>query len=100
PGPPDLHSFPTRRSSDLTLEIPIPNGPRLGTNVIDAIHVAKSFGDKLLYDDLNFKLPPAGIVGIVGPNGAGKTTIFKMIMGELQDRKSTRLNSSHVKISY
>lgn len=66
------------------LEIPIPNGPRLGNNVIDAEHVAKSFGDKLLYDDLNFKLPPAGIVGIIGPNGAGKTTIFKMIMDELQ----------------
>jgi ATP-binding cassette ChvD family protein len=66
------------------LEIPIPNGPRLGNNVIDAEHVAKSFGDKLLYDDLNFKLPPAGIVGVIGPNGAGKTTIFKMIMNELQ----------------
>jgi sulfate-transporting ATPase len=66
------------------LEIPIPNGPRLGNNVIDAEHVAKSFGEKLLYDDLNFKLPPAGIVGIIGPNGAGKTTIFKMIMNELQ----------------
>ena len=65
------------------LEIPIPNGPRLGNNVIDAEHVAKSFGDKLLYDDLNFKLPPAGIVGVIGPNGAGKTTIFKMIMNEL-----------------
>jgi len=66
------------------LEIPIPNGPRLGSNVIDAVNVSKAFGDKLLYDDLNFKLPPAGIVGIVGPNGAGKTTIFKMIMDELQ----------------
>lgn len=66
------------------LEIPIPNGPRLGSNVIDAVGVAKSFGDKLLYDNLNFSLPPNGIVGIVGPNGAGKTTIFKMIMGELQ----------------
>lgn len=66
------------------LEIPIPNGPRLGTNVIEAKHVAKAFDDKLLYDDLNFKLPPAGIVGVIGPNGAGKTTIFKMIMNELQ----------------
>lgn len=64
------------------LEIPIPNGPRLGRDVIEAVNVSKSFGDKLLYDDLNFKLPPAGIVGIIGPNGAGKTTIFKMIMGE------------------
>jgi ATP-binding cassette ChvD family protein len=65
------------------LEMPIPNGPRLGNNVIDAEHVSKAFGDKLLYGDLSFSLPPAGIVGIVGPNGAGKTTIFKMIMNEL-----------------
>lgn len=72
------------REKEASLEIPIPNGPRLGTNVIEAQHVAKSFGDKLLYDDLNFSLPPAGIVGIIGPNGAGKTTIFKMIMDELQ----------------
>ena len=66
------------------LELPIPNGPRLGTNVIEAIKVAKSFDHKLLYDDLNFNLPPNGIVGIIGPNGAGKTTIFKMIMDELK----------------
>lgn len=72
------------KSKEQNLEIPIPNGPRLGSNVIDAVGVAKSFGDKLLYDDLNFSLPPNGIVGIVGPNGAGKTTIFKMIMGELE----------------
>ncbi|MDB9932775.1 energy-dependent translational throttle protein EttA [Flavobacteriales bacterium] len=65
-----------------TLEIPIPNGPRLGKEVIQATNVAKAFGDKVLYDDLNFKLPPAGIVGIIGPNGAGKTTMFRMIMGE------------------
>ena len=64
------------------LEIPIPNGPRLGKEVIQATNVAKAFGDKVLYDDLNFKLPPAGIVGIIGPNGAGKTTMFRMIMGE------------------
>ena len=70
------------KMKEAKLEIPIPNGPRLGTNVIEAKHVAKSFGDKLLYDDLNFNLPPAGIVGIIGPNGAGKTTIFKMIMDE------------------
>ena len=57
------------------LEIYIPNGPRLGTNVIEARHVAKAFGDKLLYDDLNFVLPQAGIVGVIGPNGAGKSTI-------------------------
>ena len=65
-----------------TLEIPIPNGPRLGKEVIEATNVAKAFGDKVLYDNLNFKLPPAGIVGIIGPNGAGKTTMFRMIMGE------------------
>ena len=69
---------------EVILEIPIPNGPRLGNNVIDAVCVGKAFGEKLLYDNLNFKLPPAGIVVIVGPNGAGKTTIFKMIMNELQ----------------
>jgi ATP-binding cassette ChvD family protein len=71
------------QAKEALLEMPIPNGPRLGTNVIEAAHVAKSFGDKMLYDDLNFSLPPAGIVGIIGPNGAGKTTIFKMIMDEL-----------------
>ena len=64
------------------LEIYIPNGPRLGTNVIEAKGVSKAFGEKLLYEDLNFNLPQAGIVGIIGPNGAGKTTIFRMIMGE------------------
>jgi energy-dependent translational throttle protein EttA len=88
------------KDKELTLEIPIPNGPRLGTNVIDAVHVAKSFGDKLLYDDLNFKLPPAGIVGVVGPNGAGKTTIFKMIMGELQPDGGTFEVGETVKIGY
>ena len=64
------------------LEIPIPNGQRLGNEVIEANGVSKGFGDRLLYENLNFKLPPAGIVGIIGPNGAGKTTLFKMIMGE------------------
>lgn len=82
------------------LEIPIPNGPRLGNNVIDAVNVAKAFGDKLLYDDLNFKLPPAGIVGIIGPNGAGKTTIFKMIMGELQPDGGSFEVGETVKIGY
>ncbi|MGB3774783.1 MAG: energy-dependent translational throttle protein EttA, partial [Leeuwenhoekiella sp.] len=71
-----------QKQTDDKLEIYIPNGPRLGTNVIDATGVNKAFGDKLLYEDLNFKLPQAGIVGVIGPNGAGKTTIFKMIMGE------------------
>lgn len=64
------------------LEIYIPNGPRLGTNVIESKGVSKAYGDKLLYEELNFNLPQAGIVGIIGPNGAGKTTIFRMIMGE------------------
>ena len=71
-----------QKQLDEKLEIYIPNGPRLGTNVIEAKGVSKAFGDKLLYENLNFKLPQAGIVGIIGPNGAGKTTIFKMIMGQ------------------
>ncbi|WP_417881623.1 energy-dependent translational throttle protein EttA [Xanthomarina gelatinilytica] len=71
-----------QKQLDEKLEIYIPNGPRLGTNVIEAIGVSKGYDDKLLYDNLNFNLPQAGIVGIIGPNGAGKTTIFKMIMGE------------------
>ena len=88
------------KEKELHLEIPIPNGPRLGSNVINALHVSKSFGDKLLYDDLNFQLPPAGIVGIVGPNGAGKTTIFKMIMDELQPDSGTFEVGETVKIGY
>ncbi|MDA9087274.1 energy-dependent translational throttle protein EttA [Polaribacter sp.] len=71
-----------QKQVDEKLEIYIPNGPRLGTNVIEASGVSKAFGDKLLYENLEFNLPQAGIVGIIGPNGAGKTTIFKMIMGE------------------
>ena len=71
-----------QKQLDEKLEIYIPNGPRLGTSVIEAKGVSKAFGDKLLYEDLNFNLPQAGIVGIIGPNGAGKTTIFKMIMGQ------------------
>jgi sulfate-transporting ATPase len=71
-----------QKKTDENLEIYIPNGPRLGTNVIEASGVSKAFGDKLLYENLEFNLPQAGIVGIIGPNGAGKTTIFKMIMGE------------------
>ena len=88
------------KDKEAVLEIPIPNGPRLGNNVIDAEHVAKSFGDKLLYDDLNFKLPPAGIVGIIGPNGAGKTTIFKMIMAELTPDAGQFTVGETVKIGY
>ena len=82
------------------LEIYIPNGPRLGTNVIEARHVAKAFGDKLLYDDLNFVLPQAGIVGVIGPNGAGKSTIFRMIMGEEQPDSGDFLVGETVKIAY
>ena len=70
-----------QKEREAKLEIFIPNGPRLGNKVIEAQHVAKAFGDKLLFDDLNFMLPPNGIVGVIGPNGAGKTTLFKMIMG-------------------
>ena len=85
---------------DEKLEIYIPNGPRLGTNVIEAKGVSKAFGDKLLYEDLNFKLPQAGIVGIIGPNGAGKTTIFKMIMGEEAPDKGTFEVGETAKIAY
>ncbi|MAY22938.1 MAG: energy-dependent translational throttle protein EttA [Flavobacteriaceae bacterium] len=82
------------------LEIYIPNGPRLGTNVIEAKGVSKAFGEKLLYEDLNFKLPQAGIVGVIGPNGAGKTTIFKMIMGEIEPDKGTFEVGDTAKIAY
>ncbi len=71
------------------LEIFIPNGPRLGNKVIEAIGVSKAYGDKLLFDDLNFMLPPSGIVGIIGPNGAGKTTLFRMIMEQETADKGT-----------
>ena len=82
------------------LEIFIPNGPRLGNKVIEAKHVAKAYGDKLLFDDLNFMLPPNGIVGIIGPNGAGKTTLFRLIMGlEKPDRGEFEVGET-VKISY
>jgi ATP-binding cassette ChvD family protein len=82
------------------LEIYIPNGPRLGTNVIEAKDVSKAFGDKLLYEDLNFKLPQAGIVGIIGPNGAGKTTIFRMIMGEETPDKGEFIVGDTAKLAY
>jgi ATP-binding cassette ChvD family protein len=82
------------------LEIFIPNGPRLGTNVIEAKGVRKAFGEKLLYDDLNFNLPPAGIVGIIGPNGAGKTTIFRMIMEQEEPDAGSFEVGDTVKISY
>ena len=89
-----------QKQMDEQLEIYIPNGPRLGTNVIDAKNVSKAFGDKLLYEDLNFRLPQAGIVGVIGPNGAGKTTIFKMIMGEEQPDKGTFEVGETAKIAY
>ena len=70
------------KEKETKIEIPIPNGPRLGNDVIQAVNVSKGYDNKLLYENLNFNLPPAGIVGIIGPNGAGKTTLFKMIMKE------------------
>lgn len=82
------------------LEIFIPNGPRLGNEVIEATEVSKGFGDRLLYEHLNFKLPPAGIVGIIGPNGAGKTTLFRMIMGEEKPNSGEFKVGPTVKISY
>ena len=85
---------------DEKLEIYIPNGPRLGTNVIEAVGVSKAFGDKLLYENLNFNLPQAGIVGVIGPNGAGKTTIFKMIMNELNPDKGEFKVGETAKIAY
>lgn len=89
-----------QKELDEKLEIYIPNGPRLGTNVIEAKNVAKAFGDKLLYDDLNFVLPQAGIVGIIGPNGAGKSTIFRMIMGEETPDAGSFTIGDTVKIAY
>ncbi len=82
------------------LEIFIPNGPRLGNKVIESLHVAKAYGDKLLYDDLNFMLPPNGIVGIIGPNGAGKTTLFRLIMGIEKADKGVFEVGETVKIGY
>ncbi|HEX8562044.1 MAG TPA: energy-dependent translational throttle protein EttA [Flavobacterium sp.] len=89
-----------QRELDEKLEIYIPNGPRLGTNVIEAKGVAKAFGDKLLYDNLNFTLPQAGIVGIIGPNGAGKSTIFRMIMNEETPDAGEFTIGDTVKIAY
>ena len=82
------------------IELYIPPGPRLGNNVIDAVNVAKGFDDKLLYDNLEFKLPPAGIVGIIGPNGAGKTTLFRMIMDQEKPDSGTFNVGETVKIAY
>ena len=82
------------------LEIFIPNGPRLGNKVIEAKHVAKAYGDKLLFDDLNFMLPPNGIVGVIGPNGAGKTTLFRLIMGIEKPDKGDFEVGETVKVAY
>ena len=85
---------------DEKLEIYVPNGPRLGANVIEAKGIRKTFGDKLLYEDLNFTLPQAGIVGVIGPNGAGKTTLFRMILGEeIPDSGSFSLGET-AKVAY
>ncbi len=89
-----------QKQTDDKLEIFIPNGPRLGTSVIEAKGVSKAFGDKLLYENLEFSLPQAGIVGIIGPNGAGKTTIFRMIMGEETPDAGSFNVGETVKIGY
>ena len=88
------------RQKEEKLEIFIPNGPRLGNKVIEAQHVKKAFGDKLLFDDLNFMLPPNGIVGVIGPNGAGKTTLFRLIMGLEQPDGGTFEVGETVKLAY
>tara|TARA_R110002072_G_scaffold109335_7_gene236623 strand:- start:5628 stop:7319 length:1692 start_codon:yes stop_codon:yes gene_type:complete len=89
-----------QKQQEEKLEIFIPNGPRLGTNVIEAEGVSKAYGDKLLYENLEFNLPQAGIVGIIGPNGAGKTTIFRMIMGEETADKGNFKVGETAKIAY
>ena len=89
-----------QKEREAKLEIFIPNGPRLGNKVIEAQHVAKAFGDKLLFDDLNFMLPPNGIVGVIGPNGAGKTTLFKMNMGMESIDKGTFEVGETVQVGY
>ena len=89
-----------QKEREAKLEIFIPNGPRLGNKVIEAQHVEKAFGDKLLFDDLNFMLPPNGIVGVIGPNGAGKTTLFKMIMGMESIDKGTFEVGETVQVGY
>ncbi len=89
-----------QREKEEKLELFIPNGPRLGNKVVESIAVSKAFGDKLLFDNLNFMLPPNGIVGIIGPNGAGKTTLFRMMMGIEKADKGTFEMGETVKIGY
>src|SRR3954471_4764725 len=93
-----LNKQSEKRRQDL--EIYIPSGPRLGQNVIDAEHVTKAYGDNLLVEDMNFKLPPGGIVGIIGPNGAGKTTLFRMITGQEQPDTGAIKIGETVKLAY
>ncbi|MCI5560956.1 MAG: energy-dependent translational throttle protein EttA [Phocaeicola sp.] len=100
-----LNSYDKLMSEDIKekeekLEIFIPNGPRLGNKVIEAVHVGKAYGEKLLFDDLNFMLPPNGIVGVIGPNGAGKTTLFRLIMGLEQVDKGNFEVGDTVKVAY
>lgn len=88
------------RQKEEKLEIFIPNGPRLGDKVIEAVGVTKAYGDRILYEDLNFKLPPAGIVGVIGPNGAGKTTLFRLIMGLEEPNAGNFIVGETVKVAY
>ncbi|MFA7250825.1 MAG: energy-dependent translational throttle protein EttA, partial [Bacteroidales bacterium] len=88
------------RQKEERLEIFIPNGPRLGDNVIEATGVSKAYGEKLLFENLNFKLPPAGIVGVIGPNGAGKTTLFRLIMGTEQPSAGSFRVGETVRLAY
>ena len=90
----------TVKEKEAKIEIPIPNGPRLGNEVIEANDIAKGYDENLLYENMNFKLPPAGIVGVIGPNGAGKTTLFRMIMDEESPDKGEICIGSTVKIGY
>lgn len=88
------------KEKEQRLQLPIPNGPRLGNKVIEANGISKGYGDRLLYENLSFELPPAGIVGIIGPNGAGKTTLFRMIMNEEQPDQGDFSVGETVKIGY
>jgi ATP-binding cassette ChvD family protein len=88
------------RQKEERLEIFIPNGPRLGDNVIEATGVSKAYGEKLLFENLNFKLPPAGIVGVIGPNGAGKTTLFRLIMGTEKPNAGSFRVGETVRLAY